>query len=116
MRGKARGSGRFFLGTSPAPHATADKQSACGCAGIFSAHAAIELYAEAFAEAGRLDRLEPFASHHGADFYRLPRNQENITLTKNPWTVSRTLKFGQHDLTPFRAGAEVAWRLEGNDD
>lgn len=110
------GSERFFLGTDSAPHATADKQSACGCAGIFSAHAAIELYAEAFADAGRLDRLEAFASHHGADFYRLPRNQESITLTKNPWTVSRTLEFGQHDLTPFRAGAEVAWSLEGNDD
>ena len=110
------GTERFFLGTDSAPHATADKQSACGCAGIFSAHAAIELYAEAFAQAGRLDRLEAFASHHGPDFYRLPRNQETITLTKNPWTVSRTLEFGQHDLTPFRAGEEVAWRLGPDDD
>ena len=110
------GSERFFLGTDSAPHATVDKQSSCGCAGIFSAHAAIELYAEAFAQVGRLDRLEAFASHHGADFYRLPRNQETITLAKIPWTVSRTIDFGQQDLTPLRAGGEVAWRLERNDD
>ena len=110
------GSERFFLGTDSAPHSTADKQSACGCAGIFTAHAAIELYAEAFAQAGRLDRLEAFASHHGADFYQLPRNQETITLTARPWTVSQTLDFGHQDLTPFRAGSEVTWRLERNDD
>ncbi len=110
------GSERFFLGTDSAPHATVDKQSSCGCAGIFSAHAAIELYAEAFTQVGRLDRLEAFASHHGADFYRLPRNQETITLAKIPWTVSRTIDFGQQDLTPLRAGSEVAWRLERNDD
>ncbi|MCZ6912668.1 MAG: dihydroorotase [Proteobacteria bacterium] len=110
------GSERFFLGTDSAPHATEDKQSACGCAGIFSAHAAIELYAEAFDQAGRLDRLEAFASHYGADFYQLPRNEETVTLTKSSWTVSRTLEFGKQDLTPLRAGSEVAWRLEHNND
>ena len=106
------GSERFFLGTDSAPHSTADKQSTCGCAGIFSAHAAIELYAEAFDQAGQLDRLEGFASHFGADFYRLPRNPETITLSKNSWRVGETLEFGLQDLTPFRAGLEVAWRME----
>ena len=83
----ARGTPRLFLGTDSAPHARSAKEAACGCAGIFSAHAGIELYAEAFEAAGALDKLEGFASHHGADFYRLPRNRDTVTLVREAWTV-----------------------------
>ena len=106
-----RGSPRFFLGTDSAPHARAAKEAACGCAGIFSAHAAIELYAEAFAAAGALDKLEPFASAHGADFYRLPRNSGTITLLPEPWEVPAHYPFGTGELVPLRAGERIAWRL-----
>ncbi|MFN3593855.1 MAG: dihydroorotase [Thiobacillaceae bacterium] len=106
------GDPRFFLGTDSAPHAQADKESACGCAGIYTAHAAIELYAEAFEAAGALDRLEPFASFHGPDFYGLPRNTERITLVREPWSVPAALDFGEgRRLIPLRAGETVAWRL-----
>jgi len=108
----ASGHPRFFLGTDSAPHARHDKESACGCAGVFSAPAAIELYAEAFEQAGALGRLEAFASHLGADFYRLPRNRGSITLVKEPWTVPASCPFGEGDIVPFRAGTEVAWRLD----
>jgi dihydroorotase len=105
---------RFFLGTDSAPHARHTKEAPCGCAGIFSAHAAIELYAEAFEEAGRLDRLESFASERGADFYGLPRNQQTITLRREPWKVPASYPFGGEDaLVPLRAGGSVAWRLAG---
>jgi dihydroorotase len=105
---------RFFLGTDSAPHARHTKEAPCGCAGIFSAHAAIELYAEAFDEAGRLDRLEAFAAERGADFYGLPRNQETITLRREPWDVPVSYPFGGQDvLVPLRAGGSVAWRLAG---
>jgi dihydroorotase len=105
---------RFFLGTDSAPHARHTKEAPCGCAGIFSAHAAIELYAEAFEEAGRLDRLESFASERGADFYGLPRNQQTITLRREPWKVPASYPFGGGDaLVPLRAGGSVAWRLAG---
>jgi len=102
---------RFFLGTDSAPHARHTKEKACGCAGIFSAHAAIELYAEAFEQAGRLDRLQAFASERGADFYELPRNRGTITLAREPWTPPASYAFGDDEIVPFRAGETMAWRL-----
>lgn len=102
---------KFFLGTDSAPHPRTDKETACGCAGIFSAHAAIEFYAEVFEQAGALDRLEGFASRFGADFYRLPHNRERIRLIKETWQVPSSYSFGQDRLIPLRAGATVAWRL-----
>ena len=104
---------RFFLGTDSAPHARHTKETACGCAGIFSAHAAIELYAEAFESAGRLDRLEAFASERGADFYGVPRNTGTLTLRKESWNVPDSYSFGPANerLVPFRAGATLAWRM-----
>jgi len=105
------GSPKFFLGTDSAPHAQHTKENACGCAGIYSSHAGIELYAEVFEQAGHLDRLEAFASHHGADFYKLPRHTDRITLSKQAWTVPESYTFGNDRLIPFRAGSTVAWRL-----
>jgi dihydroorotase len=103
---------RFFLGTDSAPHARHTKETTCGCAGIFSAHAAIELYAEAFEAAGRLQRLEAFASERGADFYGLPRNAGTITLQRTPWTVPDSYAFGgDQSIVPFRAGDSIAWQL-----
>lgn len=102
---------RFFLGTDSAPHSTANKETSCGCAGVYSAHNAIELYAEAFAGLGALDRLEDFASHFGADFYRLPRNADTITLAPGSWQVPAQLPLGEGSLTPLRAGETVAWRV-----
>jgi dihydroorotase len=107
----ATGSPRLFLGTDSAPHERMSKESACGCAGIFSAHAGIELYAEAFAAAGALGKLEAFASHHGADFYGLPRNSGTITLLPEPWEVPARYPFGAGELVPLRAGERIAWRL-----
>ncbi len=107
------GNPKFFLGTDSAPHERAAKENACGCAGMFTAHAAIELYAEAFESLGRLDRLEPFASHFGADFYGLPRHGERITLVKESWTPPQTYEFGNGALVPYRAGEAVAWRFAG---
>ena len=105
------GNPRFFLGTDSAPHARASKENACGCAGMFTAHGAIELYAEVFEAAGCLNRLQPFASHFGADFYGLPRHQDTITLIKEPWTAPATLDFGDGTLVPYRAGEAIGWRL-----
>lgn len=102
---------RFFLGTDSAPHARADKESSCGCAGVYTAHAALELYAEAFAAAGALDKLEGFASQHGADFYGLPRNESTVTLVRDVWKVPATYPFGDGELVPLRAGGTVGWRL-----
>jgi dihydroorotase len=102
---------RFFLGTDSAPHERAAKESACGCAGMFTAHAAIELYAEAFESVGRLDRLQAFASHFGADFYELPRHHDTITLIKEPWMTPQAYEFGAGTLVPYRAGQSIAWRL-----
>jgi dihydroorotase len=107
----ASGDARFFLGTDSAPHARGAKESGCGCAGIFSAHAALELYAEAFEAAGALGRLEAFASEHGADFYRLPRNTGRLTLVKAAWEVPRSYRFGADELVPLRAGERIGWRL-----
>lgn len=102
---------RFFLGTDSAPHAKHTKETACGCAGIFSAHAAIELYAEAFEHAGKLDRLQAFASERGPDFYGLPRNREHITLDRAAWSPPAAYPFDEDQLVPFRAGEQIAWRM-----
>jgi dihydroorotase len=107
----ATGEPRFFLGTDSAPHTRGTKEAACGCAGIFSAHGAIELYAEAFESAGALDRLQAFASEHGADFYRLPRNNGSLTLVKTPWEVPHCYPFGTETLVPLRAGEHIGWQL-----
>ncbi|MDP1606751.1 MAG: dihydroorotase [Rhodocyclaceae bacterium] len=107
------GNPKFFLGTDSAPHAKGAKEAACGCAGCYTAHAAIELYAEVFEAAGALDKLEAFASFHGADFYGLPRNTEKITLAREAWTVPASLPYPDGDvLIPLRAGEAIAWRLE----
>ena len=105
------GDPRFFLGTDSAPHARHHKESACGCAGMFSAPAAIELYAGLFEREGALDRLEAFASHHGADFYRLPRNGEKITLVRERWQVPGELAFGDTTVVPMAAGECLDWKL-----
>lgn len=103
---------RFFLGTDSAPHARSAKENACGCAGIYSAPAGIELYAEVFDRENALDKLEAFANHHGADFYRLPRNEGTITLEKRHWTVPAALPYADSEIVPFRAGEECHWRLK----
>jgi dihydroorotase len=105
------GNPKFFLGTDSAPHARHTKEHACGCAGIYTAHAGIELYAEAFAAARALDKLEAFAAGHGAAFYGLPVNREKITLVQESRPVPQEIPFGTDALVPFRAGASVAWRL-----
>jgi dihydroorotase len=105
------GNPKFFLGTDSAPHAVATKETACGCAGIYSAHAAIELYAEAFEDAGALGRLEAFASFYGADFYGLPRNTETITLRRESWDAPASLRLGDEALVPLRAGEPIRWRV-----
>jgi dihydroorotase len=105
------GDPRFFLGTDSAPHAQRAKEAACGCAGIFSAHAALELYAEAFEAAGRLEALRGFASEFGADFYGLPRNRAEITLHREPWRVPESYAFGSQRLVPLKAGELIAWRV-----
>jgi dihydroorotase len=107
------GNPRFFLGTDSAPHERTAKENACGCAGMFTAHAAIELYAEAFESVGCLDRLERFASHFGADFYGLPRHDATITLVKESWVPPQAYDFGNGTLVPYRGGESIAWRLAG---
>ena len=105
------GNAKFFLGTDSAPHATHTKEADCGCAGCYTAHAGIELYAEAFEAAGALDKLEGFASFFGPDFYGLPRNRETIKLKREAWRAPDTLPYGGDKLTPLRGGADVQWRL-----
>jgi dihydroorotase len=105
------GSPKFFLGTDSAPHARHTKETSCGCAGVYTAHAAIELYAEAFEQAGALERLEAFASRHGAEFYGLPVNDGRLTLERADTIVPGELQFGDDILVPFRAGEVVRWRL-----
>jgi dihydroorotase (EC 3.5.2.3) len=105
------GNPKFFLGTDSAPHARSAKEATCGCAGIYTAHAAIELYAEAFEAADALDKLEGFASHFGADFYGLPRNSDSITLVKESWSAPAHISIGSEQLIPLRAHEAVAWRL-----
>jgi dihydroorotase len=106
------GNPKFFLGTDSAPHAQHTKESACGCAGCYTAHTAIELYAEAFDQLNALDKLEAFASFYGADYYRLPRNTGKITLFKESWRVPESLAFGEHRLVPLRAGENVVWKFK----
>lgn len=111
VKAATSGNPKFFLGTDSAPHAKHTKEAACGCAGIYTAHAAIELYAEAFEAAHALDKLEAFASFYGADFYNLPRNTDKITLQKASWLVPNELPMGSDSLVPLRAGQQVQWKL-----
>jgi dihydroorotase len=106
------GDKKFFLGTDSAPHPRAAKESACGCAGIFSAHAALQLYATVFEQAGALNKLEAFASHNGADFYSLPRNQDTVTLVKQTWTVPQAYQFGDDTVVPLLNGETISWNLK----
>lgn len=105
------GDRRFFLGTDSAPHTQSSKESACGCAGCYTAHAALELYAEAFDRAGALDKLEAFASHFGPDYYGLPRNRQTVTLMKESWKIPKELTYGEEKLIPLMAGETLQWRL-----
>ncbi len=105
------GNSKYFLGTDSAPHAKHTKEAACGCAGMYTAHTAMELYAEAFENANALDKLEGFASFYGADFYGLPRNTEKITLVKESWLVPNELPLGDDSLVPLRAGQQIRWKL-----
>jgi len=105
------GNPKFFLGTDSAPHAQAAKEASCGCAGLYTAHAAIELYAEAFEQAGALNQLEGFSSFHGADFYGLPRNEDTITLSKTSWKVPDSYPLGATRVIPLRAGETIGWKM-----
>ena len=106
------GSAKFFLGTDSAPHARGAKEASCGCAGCYTAHAALELYAEAFAAVGAIERLEAFASFNGADFYRLPRNSGKVTLAAQDWTAPQDLPYADGaTLVPLRAGETLRWKL-----
>jgi len=111
LQAATSGDPHFFLGTDSAPHPRGAKESACGCAGLYTAHAALELYAEAFEQAGRLDRLEAFASFHGPDFYRLPRNQDRIALERTSWIVPEEYPLAGSTCKPMRAGESVAWSV-----
>lgn len=114
VKAATSGNPKFFLGTDSAPHAKNAKESACGCAGMYTAHAAIEFYAEVFEQADALDKLEGFSSFFGADFYGLPRNNDTITLRKQEWTVPPTLAFADETLIPLRAGETVKWKLSSH--
>lgn len=105
------GNAKFFLGTDSAPHSTDNKENSCGCAGIYTGHAALEFYAEVFDQMGALERLEGFASHFGPDFYNLPRNTDTVTLKKHSWKVPAQLPLGRETLTPLRAGEDISWRV-----
>jgi dihydroorotase len=112
VQAAASGSDRFFLGTDSAPHPAHLKEHASGCAGCYTAHAAMELYAEAFDAAGALDKLEGFASFHGPAFYGLPRNSGTLTLVRESWTPPDSFAFGEAELKPLRAGEALAWRVQ----
>jgi dihydroorotase len=111
VKAATSGNPRFFLGTDTAPHARGRKEMCCGAAGIYTAHAALELYAEAFEAADALDKLEGFASHFGADFYGLARNKGKVTLKRAEWEVPAEYPFGAETVVPLRAGAKLGWRL-----
>ena len=115
MEAATSGNPKFFLGTDSAPHSTGAKEAACGCAGVYTGHAALEFYAEVFEQLGALEKLEAFASHFGPDFYRLPRNRDTITLRKQPWDIPRQLPLGKDLLTPLRAGESVHWQVVARD-
>jgi dihydroorotase len=110
-RAATSGHPAFFLGTDSAPHAIPTKETACGCAGVFTAASALELYAEVFDEEGALDHLEAFASLNGPAFYRLPPNERHITLRREAWTVPERIGEGELAVAPFRAGERLRWRL-----
>jgi dihydroorotase len=112
LRVATSGNAKFFLGTDSAPHAKHTKEAACGCAGMYTAHTAMELYAEAFDAVGALDKLEGFASFYGADFYGLPRNTGRIQLHRKSWTVPASLPFADDSIVPLRAGQPVAWKMQ----
>jgi len=112
VKAATSGSNKFFLGTDSAPHADDKKESACGCAGAYTSHAAIELYAEVFEQENALDKLEAFASFNGPDFYQLPRNTDTITLEKSAWQVPETLPFGNAKMVPIRTGETIAWQVK----
>lgn len=117
LKAATSGSPKFFAGTDSAPHATDDKESACGCAGVFTAHAAVELYAEAFESMNALDKLEDFMSSYGADHYGIPRNTATITLEKSAWDVPKAYDFGEgRTVTPMRAGEQVQWKIVERSD
>jgi len=111
VKAATSGNARFFLGTDSAPHPAHLKEHATGCAGCYTAHAAMEMYAEAFDQAGALNQLEAFASFHGADFYGLPRNSSTITLRRESWTPAESFTFGEAELKPLRSGESLPWRL-----
>jgi dihydroorotase len=113
LQAATSGNPKFFLGTDSAPHARHRKEASCGCAGCYTAHAALELYAEAFQEAGAVERLEGFASCYGADFYGLPRNSGTLTLRRETTPVPEAFGFGEATLVPLRSGETLAWRLVG---
>ena len=112
LRVATSGNAKFFLGTDSAPHAKQTKEAACGCAGMYTAHTAMELYAEAFDAVGALDKLEGFASFYGADFYGLPRNTGRIQLHRQSWTVPASLPFADDSIVPLRAGQPIAWKMQ----
>ena len=111
LKAATSGNPRFFLGTDSAPHERHEKESSCGCAGVFSAYAAIELYATVFESEGAIEKLEGFSSIFGPDFYGLPHNQETVTLERKTWKVPAQYKFGDSQVAPFLAGTELSWRL-----
>jgi dihydroorotase len=113
VKAAVSGNSRFFLGTDTAPHARGMKESCCGSAGMYTAHAALELYCEVFEREGALDRLEGFASRFGPDFYGLPRNAATVTLEKQAWEVPASYPFGAETVVPLRAGERLAWRFLG---
>ena len=112
IKAATSGNPKFFLGTDSAPHARHTKETSCGCAGIYTAHAGIELYAEVFDAAGRLDKLELFASVNGADFYGVEKNRSTINLVRSAWIVPEQIPYGAHVLVPLRAGGSVSWKIE----
>lgn len=111
LKAATSGNPKFFLGTDSAPHSQADKENACGCAGMFTAHAAVEFYATAFEQANALEKLEAFASFHGADFYQLPRNDEQITLHRQNWLIPKSFEFAGEALIPLWAEEHVSWKM-----
>lgn len=113
IRVATSGNSRFFLGSDSAPHSTETKESSCGCAGCYTGHATLELYAEAFDQADALDKLEAFASHYGPDFYGLPRHSDKITLTRQSWQVPSKLDYCETNITPLRAGEQIHWIVDG---
>ena len=115
VKAATSGSSKFFLGTDSAPHSRSTKEHACGCAGCFTAPSAIELYAEAFDAVGKLENLEGFASHHGPDFYGLPRNQDTVQLVRDPWRVPEALPYLDEVIVPFMAGEMLNWALRTGD-